>query len=41
MEYKLIDNFLPEEDFLFIKNMFLSSEFPWFLNGSIVDMLKF
>jgi hypothetical protein len=40
VEYKLIDNFLPEEDFLFIKNMFLSSEFPWFLNGSIVDNVK-
>jgi hypothetical protein len=38
MEYKLIDNFLPEEDYIFIKNLLIKdSSFPWYLNKKIIS----
>jgi len=30
MEYKIVDNFLPEEEFKVIKETFTSNYFPWF-----------
>jgi len=32
---KIIDNFLPEEDFKLIQQFFLSENFTWYLNDSI------
>ena len=31
---KIIDDFLPEEEFLNIKNLMESREFPWYFNRS-------
>lgn len=33
--YKIVDNFLPEEDFSKIKHMMESNNFPWFLNNYV------
>ena len=33
---EIIDNFLPEEEFLNIKNLLEGCEFPWSFNNSIV-----
>jgi hypothetical protein len=35
MKYEIIDNFLPIEEFIKIKNLMLSSEFPWYYNNSV------
>jgi hypothetical protein len=41
MEYKTIDNFLPKENFLKIKELLLGSAFPWFYFPNISDVEKF
>ena len=38
IEYKLIDNFLPKENFLVIKEMLLGNYFPWYYYPNIVDL---
>ena len=35
MKYEIIDNFLPAEEFIKIKNLMLSSDFPWYYNNSV------
>ena len=35
MKYKIIDNFLPTKEFIKIKNLMLSSDFPWYYNNSV------
>jgi hypothetical protein len=37
MEYKIIDNFLEKEEFLKIKNIMMSNDFPWFYNSAVAD----
>ena len=32
---QLIDNFLPTEDFLQIKNKLLNNDFPWYYNDGV------
>jgi hypothetical protein len=36
-KYKLIDNFLPQEEFLRLKNILLGADFPWYYNDIIND----
>lgn len=35
MEYKIIDNFLPEKDFKDLQERFMSNQFPWFFQADI------
>ena len=35
MKYKIIDNFLPTEEFIKIKNLMLSNDFPWYYNNFV------
>ena len=35
MKYKIIDNFLPKEEFIKIKNLMLNSDFPWYYNNDV------
>jgi hypothetical protein len=37
---KIIDNFLPEDDFKIIQNTFLNDEFPWFLTPFKIQKIK-
>lgn len=37
LEYKIIDNFLAEEDFAQIKNLMCGSNFPWFFQESVAE----
>jgi len=36
MAYNVIDDFLPQADFLAIRTLLLGTEFPWYLNAAIV-----
>jgi len=40
IQYKVIDNFLPKENFLVIKEMLLGNNFPWYYYPAIVDFTK-
>jgi hypothetical protein len=35
MKYEIIDNFLPTEEFIKIKNLMLGSDFPWYYNNGV------
>ena len=36
-EIEIIDDFLPEEDFLRIKSILMAEDFPWF-TSTVVDL---
>lgn len=40
MNYKVVDNFLPKENFIKIKELLLGSNFPWFYFPNISDAEK-
>ena len=40
IQYKVIDNFLPKENFLVIKEMLSGDNFPWYYIPTIVDCTK-
>ena len=35
MKYKVIDNFLNKKDFLELKKIIFSSDFPWYFNNFV------
>jgi hypothetical protein len=35
MDYKVVDNFLPEKDFRVLQEWFMGNEFPWFFQADI------
>ena len=37
MAFQVIDNYLEKEEFIKIKDMFFSKDFPWYFNEKIVD----
>ena len=39
MQYEVIDNFLPKEEFEAIKNFMMAEDFPWFFNNHCTDYL--
>jgi hypothetical protein len=41
MKHKVIDNFLPKENFVKIKELLLGNAFPWFYFPNISDLEKF
>jgi len=40
MDIKVIDNFLPEEEYLRIKNVMESTDFPWYFNPTKINTSK-
>ena len=38
MSYKIIDNYLPEEDFIILKDEIYSLNFPWYHNSEITNV---
>ena len=40
MNYKIVDNFLPKENFIKIKELLLGNTFPWFYFPNISDLEK-
>ena len=40
MNYKIVDNFLPKENFIKIKELLLGNTFPWFYFPYISDLEK-
>jgi hypothetical protein len=37
MKYEIIDNFLPTEDFIKIKNLMLDGYFPWYYKNGVTE----
>jgi len=40
-EYRIIDNLLPEQDFLVLKELMEGRNFPWFYTSYVADQLDF
>ena len=37
IKYEIIDNFLEEKEFIKIKNIILSADFPWYYNNTVAE----